>query len=59
VLILCDIEDHSYEEIAEFMQTPVGTIRSRLHRGRKLLAGRLRDYARARGQSSQLSSTRN
>ena len=59
VLILCDIEGHTYEEIAGFMQTPVGTIRSRIHRGRKLLAGQLTNYARARGYSSQFSSTRN
>jgi RNA polymerase sigma-70 factor (ECF subfamily) len=49
VLVLCDIEGHTYEEIAEFMHTPVGTIRSRIHRGRKLMAGQLTDYARGRG----------
>jgi RNA polymerase sigma-70 factor (ECF subfamily) len=59
VLILCDIEGHTYEEIAGFMQTPVGTIRSRIHRGRKLLSGHLMDYARELGYSSQLSSARN
>ena len=59
VLILCDIEGHSYEEIADFMHVPVGTIRSRIHRGRKLLAGRLIEYALARGHGSDLSSTRN
>ena len=59
VLILCDIEGHTYEEIAGFMQTPVGTIRSRIHRGRKLLADRLTKYARARGYSPQFSPTRN
>jgi RNA polymerase sigma factor (sigma-70 family) len=59
VLILCDIEGHTYEEIAGFMQTPVGTVRSRIHRGRKLLAGQLINYARARGYSSQSSSANN
>jgi len=59
VLILCDIEGHTYEEIAKFVQTPVGTIRSRIHRGRKLLARQLMNYARARGYSSPLSSTHN
>lgn len=59
VLILCDIEGHTYEEIAQFMETPVGTIRSRIHRGRKLLARQLMNYARARGYSPQLSSTHN
>jgi len=59
VLILCDIEGHTYEEIAELMQTPVGTIRSRIHRGRKLLAGQLTEYAMANGYASQVSSTHN
>lgn len=49
VVILCDIEGLSYEEIAEFLQIPVGTVRSRLHRGRKLLYTRLYDYAKKRG----------
>ena len=49
VVILCDIEGLSYEEIAEFLQIPVGTVRSRLHRGRKLLYTRLYDYAKERG----------
>jgi len=48
-VILSDIEGHTYDEIAEFMNTPVGTVRSRLHRGRKLLAGMLADYARREG----------
>lgn len=49
VVILCDIEGLAYEEIAEFLQIPVGTVRSRLHRGRKLLYTRLYDYAKERG----------
>lgn len=49
VVILCDIEGLSYEEIAEFSQIPVGTVRSRLHRGRKLLYAKLYDYAKRRG----------
>jgi RNA polymerase sigma-70 factor (ECF subfamily) len=49
VVILCDIEGLAYEEIAEFLQIPVGTVRSRLHRGRKLLYARLYDYAKDRG----------
>lgn len=49
VIILCDIEGLSYEEIAEFVQCPVGTVRSRLHRGRKLLQLKLNKYARKRG----------
>jgi len=49
VVILCDIEGLTYEEIAEFSQIPVGTVRSRLHRGRKLLYAKLYDYAKGRG----------
>lgn len=49
VVILCDIEGLTYEEIAEFVDIPLGTVRSRLHRGRKLLRSRLLEYARRRG----------
>jgi RNA polymerase sigma-70 factor (ECF subfamily) len=45
-VILSDIEGHPYDEIAEFMQVPVGTVRSRIHRGRCMLAGMLAGYAR-------------
>src|SRR5215204_2999680 len=48
-VVLCDIEGLSYKEIAEIMQTPVGTVMSRLFRGRKLLAAALRDFALAEG----------
>ncbi|MFM7145452.1 MAG: sigma-70 family RNA polymerase sigma factor [Actinomycetales bacterium] len=46
---LADVEGFSYKEIAEIMETPVGTVMSRLHRGRKLLREQLRDYAAERG----------
>jgi len=49
VVILCDIEGLTYEEIAEFVECPVGTVRSRLHRGRKLLHAKLFEYAKKRG----------
>ncbi|MBW7887835.1 MAG: sigma-70 family RNA polymerase sigma factor [Bacteroidetes bacterium] len=49
VVILCDIEGLTYEEIAEFLQVPIGTVRSRLHRGRKILHTKLYSYAKDRG----------
>ena len=44
-----DVEGFPYKEIAEIMDTPIGTVMSRLHRGRKLLREQLEDYARERG----------
>ncbi len=44
-----DVEGFSYKEISEIMGSPIGTVMSRLHRGRKLLRDSLADYARERG----------
>ena len=54
VVILCDIEGFTYEEIAEFVDCPVGTVRSRLHRGRKLLRAELIAYATNKGYDTTL-----
>jgi len=44
-----DVEGFSYQEIADIMKTPVGTVMSRLHRGRRMLRELLAEYARERG----------
>ena len=55
---LADVEGFSYQEIADIMKTPVGTVMSRLHRGRRLLRDLLADYARERGITVPAPATR-
>ena len=49
VIILCDIEGFTYEEMAKILDIPIGTVRSRLHRARNLLKEKLREYAATLG----------
>ena len=48
-VLLADVEGFSYKEIAEITDAPIGTVMSRLHRGRKAMERALYDYAKARG----------
>ncbi len=48
-VLLADVEGFSYKEIAEILEIPVGTVMSRLHRGRKMLEKALYDFAVSRG----------
>ncbi len=49
IVVLCDVEGFSYKEISSIMDVPMGTVMSRLHRGRKVLRGELAVYARNYG----------
>ena len=49
VILLCEFEGYTYEEMADFVDVPVGTVRSRLHRARKMLFTKLYDYAGDKG----------
>lgn len=45
VILLCDIEGFTYEEISKILDIPIGTVRSRLFRARNMLKEKLKDYA--------------
>ncbi len=49
VILLCDIEGFTYEEISKILDVPIGTVRSRLHRSRNMLKEKLRKYANSLG----------
>ncbi len=53
VVLLCDVEGFTYEEIANMLDVPIGTIRSRLHRGRNLLKAKLTGYAIEKGYTEK------
>ena len=49
VVLLADLQDFAYKEIAEIMECPIGTVMSRLYRGRRMLQAQLAEYARDQG----------
>lgn len=55
VILLCDVEDFSYEEISKIISAPIGTVRSRLHRARNLLKEKLKAYAKSLGYEDKRS----
>src|SRR6188768_3875340 len=52
VIILCDIEGFTYEEMAKILDIPIGTVRSRLHRARNFLKEKLSEYAKKMGYNN-------
>ena len=52
IILLCDIEGFTYEEIAKIIDIPIGTVRSRLHRARNMLKDKLAPYARTLGYTN-------
>jgi len=48
-VLLADVEGFSYKEIAEITEVPIGTVMSRIHRGRRALQKALHDYGETRG----------
>ncbi len=53
IVFLSDVEGYTYEEIADFIDCPIGTVRSRLHRARKVLYSMLYEYAMDKGLVSK------
>src|SRR5215203_3281183 len=49
IIILCDLEGFTYEEMAKILDIPIGTVRSRLHRARNFLKEKLEKYAKTMG----------
>ena len=59
VILLADVEEFAYREIAEILAVPIGTVMSRLHRGRKILRGELTGFAREYGIDVDIEVKRN
>ena len=55
VILLCDIEGFTYEEISKIIDIPIGTVRSRLHRARNMLKEKLQEYAKSLGYQNKRS----
>lgn len=53
VILLCDIEDFTYEEISKIIDIPIGTVRSRLFRARNELKSKLKEYGKNRGYTDK------
>jgi RNA polymerase sigma factor (sigma-70 family) len=53
VILLCDVEGFTYEEIASITDIPIGTVRSRLHRARNMLKEKLKAYAIEMGYNTE------
>ncbi len=49
VILLCDVEGFTYEEISKIINVPIGTVRSRLFRARNMLKEKLKEYAQSKG----------
>jgi RNA polymerase sigma-70 factor (ECF subfamily) len=57
IIILCDLEGFTYEEMAKILDIPIGTVRSRLHRARNLMKEKLREYAQNMGYGKNQSNS--
>jgi RNA polymerase sigma-70 factor (ECF subfamily) len=54
IIILCDLEGFTYEEMSKILDIPIGTVRSRLHRARNLLKEKLKNYATSMGYNKEI-----